>query len=67
MIKLTLNGEEKTLEEQCVLSQAINYWQLQDKSFAVAINEHFIPKSVYQDTLLQEGDRVELLVPMQGG
>ncbi|MBB6523176.1 sulfur carrier protein ThiS [Pseudoteredinibacter isoporae] len=37
------------------------------KQFAVALNAQFIPRSQYADTALQEGDDLELLVPMQGG
>lgn len=37
------------------------------KQFAVALNTQFIPRSQYADTALQEGDDLELLVPMQGG
>ena len=35
--------------------------------FAIAVNENFVPRSSYQQTSLSEGDRVEVLVPSQGG
>ena len=34
------------------LHEALSHWQLQDNSFAIAINEHFIPKAHYQETSL---------------
>lgn len=37
------------------------------EQFAVALNNQFIPKSAYGRTPVQAGDRVELLVAMQGG
>ncbi len=37
------------------------------KQFAVALNAQFIPRGQYSSTTLQEGDDLELLVPMQGG
>ena len=36
-------------------------------AFALALNENFIPKSQYADTLLNENDRIEIVAPMQGG
>ena len=35
--------------------------------FAVAVNKTFIPKSQYAHTLLQAGDQIDVLAPMQGG
>ena len=67
MITLQLNGENKTLKAGSSITDAINDWQLADRSFAVAVNEEFIPKSAYADVSLIEGDRIELLIPMQGG
>lgn len=36
-------------------------------AFALALNENFVPKSQYADTLLNENDRIEIVAPMQGG
>ena len=35
--------------------------------YAVALNRQFIAKSNYSAQLLQEGDHLELIIPMQGG
>ena len=67
MITVTINGEQKTLRQACNLLVAINDWQLGDETFAIAINGQFVPRNCYADTLLNDGDAVELLVPMQGG
>lgn len=37
------------------------------KTFAVALNREFIPKSRYREVMLNNGDQVEILMPMQGG
>lgn len=34
---------------------------------ATALNEAFVPKSARATTPLKDGDRVEILAPMQGG
>jgi len=67
MLNLKLNGENKVLVKALSLEDAIVEWALPKQAFAVAINEQFIPKSEYASTYLQEDDRVELLIPMQGG
>ena len=67
MITLSLNGEKTQLAANETLLDAIAAWQLQQQKFAIAINEQFIPKSAYADTVLQDGDNIELLIPMQGG
>ena len=35
--------------------------------FAVAVNTVFVPKSRYAETVLQEGDAVEIVRPVVGG
>ena len=38
-----------------------------EQACAIAVNDEFVPRSEYHSTLLNDGDRIELLVPMQGG
>lgn len=35
--------------------------------FAAAINLTFVPKNHYDQTLLQEGDQIEIIAPITGG
>ena len=35
--------------------------------FAAAINLAFVPKNSYEQTLLQEGDQIEIIAPITGG
>ena len=35
--------------------------------FAAAINLTFVPKNSYEQTLLQEGDQIEIIAPITGG
>ena len=67
MITVTVNGEPKQLAADKQLLTALQQWQLDSQSFAVAVNQQFIPKAHYATTNLKQGDEVELLVPMQGG
>ena len=67
MITVELNGEAKRVPADSTLSEAIEQWQLAQQTFAIALNQHFVPKSLYQQTSLSDGDQVELVIPMQGG
>lgn len=35
--------------------------------FAVAVNTAFVPKSAYENTMLKDGDKVEIVRPVAGG
>lgn len=66
-ITVELNGETKTIAPNISIEQAIIEWDLSGQQFAIAVNDNFVAQSNYQQTILQAGDRIELLVPMQGG
>ncbi len=68
MITLFINNEPKEFQEQLPLQQLV---QMQDlvhaNTFAVAVNQSFVPKTDYGNTMLTHGDRIEIVAPMQGG
>jgi sulfur carrier protein len=64
---LLVNGEEKTLEQPITLQEALRLWGYDGLPVAIALNEEFLPRSRYHETALQDGDRIEILSPMQGG
>lgn len=35
--------------------------------FAAALNQEFVPKTLYAQTLLKDQDKIELIVPITGG
>lgn len=67
MITVYLNDQEKQLAISVSLAQALQQFKVGEGNFAVALNDGFVPKSQYSKTLLEAGDRLELLTPMQGG
>lgn len=38
-----------------------------DPPFAAAVNAQFVPKTLYNQTLLNDNDTIELIVPITGG
>lgn len=66
MIDIIFNGENTTVEHS-KLTDFLASVNTDLSACAVAINAQFVPKSDYDNTELNSGDQVELLVPMQGG
>lgn len=65
-MKITLNGVEREVAESG-LEQALRELGYCDGTIATAVNGEFIPKTQRLDIVLSEGDRVEIVAPMQGG
>ena len=64
---IEVNGEKQQLEQQQVLAEAIIHWGYECALIAVAHNDEFVPRSRYATLQLQDGDRLEIVAPMQGG
>ncbi|APX90771.1 thiamine biosynthesis protein ThiS [Brevirhabdus pacifica] len=66
-MKITLNGETRELVPPYPTLDRL----LADSGFsgtiATAVNEVFVPAAERAETPLHEGDRIEVLAPMQGG
>ena len=67
MLKLIVNGQEKILDKPLSLTQALSEWGYRGNAFAVALNATFLPRSRYTDTLLKDGDALDILIPLSGG
>ncbi|HOB63167.1 MAG TPA: sulfur carrier protein ThiS [Candidatus Competibacteraceae bacterium] len=67
-IHIEVNGDPKTLDQPPYsLAEALAHWGYAGAPIAVAHNEEFVPRSRYASLQLQEGDRLEIVAPMQGG
>jgi len=66
-MKISINGEIKEFDKESLtiqeLLEIINY----GKGIAIALNETFILKTKYQETTIKDGDRLDILSPVQGG
>lgn len=62
-----LNDQPLSLETVCTLKEILVENNAFSEHMAVAINNQFIPKPMFSSTVVQEGDRIDLIVPMQGG
>jgi sulfur carrier protein len=58
----------KTLDNKCSLTKALETFQYElQPGFAVAVNQQFIPRSLYENTTIDANDCIEVVAPMQGG
>jgi sulfur carrier protein len=67
MIKVSVNGEVKELERNLNVGQMIEALEYKVKGFAVAVNTTFVPIAKYNETMINEGDTIDILAPVQGG
>lgn len=65
-MKITLNGDACEVAA-ANLDQALRELGYVDASVATAVNGTFIPKAQRREKLLDDGDRIEVVAPMQGG
>ncbi|QBF33045.1 sulfur carrier protein ThiS [Thalassococcus sp. S3] len=65
-MKIIVNAEPLEVSAQ-TLSEAIDELGFDSPAIATAINGVFVPRSVRDTKRLTEGDRLEILAPMQGG
>ena len=65
-MKITVNGEPKEIAASA-LHDALAELGYAEARIATAVNETFVPAAARGDTILTEGDRIEVLAPMQGG
>jgi len=65
-MKILVNGNLHDIGVP-TLEAALDELGYRDRAIATAVNGEFIPASVRSSAVLCEGDRVEILAPMQGG
>ncbi|MFC0119297.1 sulfur carrier protein ThiS [Pseudoalteromonas xiamenensis] len=65
-MKLLFNGDAIEVSEDAVL-QAVVDAQGAKKPFAVAVNGQFVPSSMLGGYVLNNGDSIDVLSPIQGG
>ncbi len=65
-MRIDLNGAQCEIGT-ATLTEALAELGYADAALATALNGAFIPATARPSTLLRDGDRVEVLAPMQGG
>lgn len=65
-MKLYVNAKVREVTE-CTIAGALSELGLTNPAIATALNGEFVPKEQRSVTHVHDGDRLEVLTPMQGG
>jgi thiamine biosynthesis protein ThiS len=66
-MRLFINGEEKTLADSLTLVQLIEQLGMQGDRVAVELNRDIVARAQWPETLLTDGDRLEIVHFVGGG
>ena len=67
MIQVTVNGAAQRFEQPLPVSALIEKMSLIGKKIAVEKNGEIVPRGLHQQTLVENGDRLEIVVAVGGG
>ncbi len=67
MLRLTINGEARTLHGPHDVARLIALLELDARKVAVERNLEIVPRSAYAVTSLADGDRIEIVHFIGGG
>jgi sulfur carrier protein len=66
-VHLTVNGEERALEESLTVADLVAQLGLSQRRIAVEVNRDIVPRDVYATWTLRNGDDVEIVHFIGGG
>jgi sulfur carrier protein len=66
-MKIHVNGETREVPSGCTLSQLLTELAVTQPHVAVELNLEVVPRAEHADTVLQEGDRLEVVTLVGGG
>ena len=67
MIVVTVNGAARRFEAPLDVASLLERLEMVGKKVAVERNGEIVPKSMHAETLVEDGDRLEIVVAVGGG
>jgi sulfur carrier protein len=67
MIQITVNGKDVELERAMSVNAYLDHIGLRGRRVAIAINSEVLHEEEYGNTVIGDGDRVEVVRPIGGG
>ncbi|MGA9870308.1 MAG: sulfur carrier protein ThiS [Rhodococcus sp. (in: high G+C Gram-positive bacteria)] len=64
---ITVNGEDHALLEGTTMRQLLTSLSMPEKGIAVAVDGTVLPKSRWDDAIVETGSTIEVLTAVQGG
>ena len=66
-MNITVNGKSKELSETASIESLLNMLTLDAGNVAVELNQQIIKQSAFPETLLKNGDKIEIVHFVGGG
>ncbi len=66
-MQISINGENRNFDRGLTLAQLLSQLELAGKRIAVELNEAIIPRARHGETLLHDGDKIEIIHAIGGG
>jgi sulfur carrier protein len=66
-MQIYINGEERQVTPNLMMTELIQQLELGANRFAIEVNAELIPRSTFDQHRLQPGDRVEIVQAIGGG
>ncbi|MCA9040026.1 MAG: sulfur carrier protein ThiS [Planctomycetaceae bacterium] len=66
-MRVTINGEERQIDDGLSLAQLIEQLKMNPKFIAVERNRELVPRAVHADCTLEENDQLEIVTLVGGG
>ena len=66
-MKVTVNGKPMELPDGLTIDGLLTHLGVRREYTAVALNREVTPKHQYAQSVLKDGDRIEIVRPMGGG
>jgi sulfur carrier protein len=67
VIQLTVNGESRQFDREITVAQLLQIMSLGDKRVALERNGEIVPRSLFTQQRLGNGDQLEIVVAVGGG
>ena len=67
MIQIVVNGAPHRFEQPLPVTDLLRQLELAGKKIAVEQNGEIVPKSAHASTVVNDGDRLEIVVAVGGG
>ncbi len=67
MISISINGATQQFAAPLNVAALIEHMQLGNKRIAVECNGEIVPRSMYASHVLNDGDKLEIVVAVGGG
>ncbi len=66
-MQISVNGEARDIDDGLTLAALLEQLELAGKRIAVERNEAIIPRARHAETVLEDGDKIEIIHAIGGG